>query len=231
VTDRVNASFEPTAPLGADFDGTVPESASVSLTVLNTDSSGISTSETGEGGESEWSESENEQTISVANGRWNNISHVESITLSEGELVTTERCKTGSAGTGNGAGVFTECKFIDTLRLSFSLSNASDDYTADVNLEDCNQDGDFTGSCTVDKLTFDEERTVTIYDSDGGIVFEQSLDDAATTGILSGTGTDILAIDSYTAGSQSTLDRLKLDDSTWLTGHTQGRVTVTVSST
>jgi len=232
ATDRLKVGYGPVSPDDAAFDRNATSGAALELSVTNTDGSGITGGAgTGEGGQSEWSDTETSQQITVANGRWNNISHVESITLRDGEMVTVERCKTGSPSGGGGAGVFTECKFVDTLRLSFSLSNADDAYTVDVNLEDCNQDGDFTDTCTVDKLTFEEDRAVTIYDDSGTVIFDRSLDDAGTQGILSAAGTNLLDAGSYTSGSQTTLNRLKLDDATWLTGLMQGRVTVSISST
>ncbi|MFC7132179.1 MULTISPECIES: Ig-like domain-containing protein [Salinibaculum] len=227
ITDRLNATFGP--EVGSSLDPTAPENATVTFTLVNSDSSGVQIQTgTGQGGESDWSTENNTQQFTVANGRWNSIDSVNAITLSDGEMVTVERCKTGTPGNSNNT-VFTECKFVDTLRLSFSLSNATDSYTADVNLEDCNQDGDFVDSCKVDKLTFEEESTVTLYDNSGSVIFEESLDTDGADGILSPGGTNILNITQYSAGSSNDLHRLKLTDATWLTSLIQGRVTVNIT--
>jgi hypothetical protein len=145
-------------------------------------------------------------------------------------MVTTERCETKT----NGAKVFNECGFVDTLRLSFSLSNDKLSYVADVNLVDCNQDGEFTGEeCELsNQVSLYDNSTVTLYNTTGSTTAKQSLtlsNDKAKQ-ILSTTGLDLLKETSYEQTNFANVAPadFKINNATWLTGLMEGRITVRI---
>lgn len=231
ITDQLNATFG--SSLSPGFDATAPENAAVTFTVVNSDSSGVQIQTgTGQGGESDWSTQNDTQEFTVANGRWNSISPnsgIASIVLSDGEMVTVERCKTDNKGKSD---VFTECQFVDTLRLSFTIDGSGGTYTADVNLVDANRDRvfDYTVenvTVTGNNIVFYDERNITVYDSTGALVYDELLTESAAQDILTSADTDILDAQSYR--TKHAPNELKLQNATWLTGIMEGRVTVTIT--
>ena len=214
-----------TATVGGVPSGTVvasaPDASDVVLTVANSDSSGVSTVGSGEGGESAWSTNDTTETFSQANGKWTNISQIDTITLSNARTVTKEVCNSGGQ----------QCAFVDRLAIDFLLYNEEASYTVSVRLQDYDNDddlGDGLGSNSQDRKNL---RYVKLY-QDGDKIFDKTISETDAEAFLFNDGSlALLDTSRYTPGGTGDADDLaavKLVAAEWLTGTMEGRVDVTI---
>ena len=187
------------------------------LQVLDTDGAGAGDSGSvesgvGTGQQSRWTPAQNQQTFTSPNGLWTDISRIETLVLNNGTMVTQEETA-GFFGTDE----------VYSLELDFTISNGSVVYSVFIDLEDDNMDGDVNDPI--------DDKSVRIIDGTGTEIFDGELTASAAGEVLDSadqTGTNLLNIDNYESGEQTTLDQLKLTDASWVTNTVTGRVDIKI---